>query len=106
MSKLMLLIWPFVFRFLMNQGSEYAASYLEARRQRRFGIEQTGVPEDEEKIYLMADEPLDVPLQVCASPISPSFFNSDAFWFTLSGITLGIAISIVVAIIKRAIGKQ
>ena len=105
-NKLILLIWPFVFRFLMNQGSEYAASYLEARRQRRFGIEQTDVPEDEEKIYLMADEPLDVPLQVCTSPPSPSFFNSDAFWFTLSGITLGIAISIVVAIIKRAIGKQ
>jgi len=85
----------------MNQGSEYAASYLDARRRRRFGIEQ----ETDDDVVVL-DEPVDAPPQVCTPPPAPSFFNSDPFWFTLAGITLGIALSIVAAIIKRAITKQ
>jgi len=107
MSKLMLLIWPFVFRFLMSQGSEYAASYLEARRQRHLGIGQgADMSERDDEILSIANESVDSPVQIVCVPSSPTFFNSDAFWFTLSGIALGIALSIVAAIIKRAIGKQ
>jgi hypothetical protein len=84
----------------MKQGSEQAASYLEARRQRRLGV----VPDNNEPEE--NDEPADSSAQVAFTPPpSPSFFNSDPFWFTLSGITLGIAISIVGAIIKQAIKK-
>ena len=108
MSKLIPLIWPFVLKFLMSQGSEYAASYLESRRQRRLGIgQETDLLDSDDEMLPVADEYVDSPVQiVCAPPPSPSFFNSDAFWFTLSGITLGIALSTVAAIIKRAIGKQ
>ena len=107
-DKLRLLIWPIVLKFLMNQGSEYAASYLEARRQRRLGSgQETYIPVRNDKILPVVNEYVDPPVQiVCAPRPSPSFFNSDAFWFTLSGITLGIALSIVAAIIKRAIRKQ
>lgn len=107
-DKLRLLIWPFVLKFLMSQGSEYAASYLEARRQRRLGIgQETDMSEGDDERLPIANESFDSPVQiVCAPPSSSSFFNSDAFWFTLSGITLGIALSIVAAIIKRASEQQ
>jgi len=91
----------------MSQGSEYAASYLEARRQQRLGIgQETDIPDRDDEILPVANEYVNSPVQIVCVPFSPSFFNSDAFWFTLSGITLGIALSIVTAIIKRAVGKQ
>jgi len=91
----------------MSQGSEYAASYLETRRQRRLGIgQETDIPDRDDEILPVADEYVDSSVQIVCVPSSPSFFNSDAFWFTLSGISLGIAISIVAAIIKRGIEKQ
>jgi len=85
----------------MNQGSERAASYLETRRQRR--LRDTGTISMSEGDDEFDDSLVQV---VCTPPAPPSFFNSDAFWFTLSGIVLGIAISIVAAIIKRATEKQ
>ena len=101
------MIWPYVFRLIMKQGSESIASYLEGRRQQRFGIAQGGsMPEENDEILLVDDEQIDSPLQIiCTPPPPPSFFNSDAFWFTLSGIVLGIAVSIIAAIIKRATEK-
>jgi hypothetical protein len=102
------LLWPYIFRFIMNQGSERMAEYLEVRRQKRLGIlpEVSGSAEENE-ILPVVDEQVDAPVQVvCAPPPPPSFFNSDGFWFTLSGIALGIAISIVAAIIKQATQKQ
>jgi hypothetical protein len=88
----------------MNQGSEQVASYLEGRRQRRLGIvQETGVLEEDDTT-LTADEDQ---AQIFCTPLPPpSFFNSDAFWFTLSGIVLGVAISIVTSIIKQPIEKQ
>lgn len=101
------LVWPHIFRLIMNQGSKQVASYLEARRQRRLGIlQEITAPEETDEVYAVVDERVDLPMQgVCAPPPPPSFFNSDAFWFTLSGIVLGVAISIVVAIIKRSTDK-
>jgi hypothetical protein len=108
MFILLRLVWPFVLRFAMKQASESAAAFLEARRQQRFGIAvEGGAPEANQEGLPVIDELDDLPVQtVCVPPPPPSFFNSDAFWFTLSGIVLGIAVSIVAAVIKRATEKQ
>jgi hypothetical protein len=100
-------MWPILLRLILQQGSKQAASYLEARRQQRFGTAQvSGVPKDNDKIYPATRKRVESSLQICAPPPPPSFFNSDRFWFTLSGIFLGIAISIVAGIITRALKKQ
>jgi hypothetical protein len=106
MSTLLKLFWPYLFRFMMNQGSERAAEYLETRRLQRLARVQQFDETDLAEALVDPDEPVDRPLEIVCSPSPPpSFFASDGFWFTLSGIVLGMTLSIVAYILKRETEK-
>jgi hypothetical protein len=104
MLEILKLFWPYLFRFIINQGSERVAEYLEARRIARF--QQLNEAQLEEVLEDIEEE-TGLPLEViCAASPSPPFFKSDSFWFTLSGIVLGITVSIVAYIFKQDAKKS
>lgn len=102
MTIILRLIWPYLLRYLMNQGAGYTANYLQARRERRETLPE--LPEDFEayleEIAEEADELPEPEVVICPSDSKP-FLAGDAFWFTLSGILLGSVVSIVLTRIFR-----
>jgi hypothetical protein len=102
MTAILKLIWPYLARFLMNRGAEYTADYLQTRR------EQRSMPQSEPEIAeslppQAIEEPVLSPETVYPSPTSDRFLVSDAFWFTMSGILLGSAFSIIVAYLVKKV---
>jgi hypothetical protein len=94
------IIWPYLFRYITNQGSEYAANYLQTRREQR--EQQTEEPEVLEPLTIEEVEPISQiesmeELRELICPPPKRFLSSDAFWFILSGISLGVAFSLIVA---------
>ena len=96
------LMWPYVLRYLMNRGAAYAASYLQLRRQGR--LQHPVEPEEVlEAFFPQEAEIAPAPeIPVCLPPPPPRFLASDAFWYTLSGLFLGTAISIIVAYLVKS----
>ncbi len=94
------LIWPYLLRYVMNQGAERTANYLQARRER--WSQRTTDPQEIETVLEHYEETGELPLdEICPPAPEPTFFAVEAFWFTLSGIFLGAALSIIVTILKR-----
>jgi hypothetical protein len=91
--------WPYLQRFLTKRAAEYAADYLQARREQR--LREDAAQESDETSSLQEVED-DTVIVVLEAPRPHSFLSSDAFWFTLSGILLGFALSVVAYILKRA----
>jgi hypothetical protein len=102
MTVILRLIWPYLARFLMNRGAEYTANYLQTRRERR-SMQQTE-PEIAASLPPQAvEEPVLSPEILYPPSTSARFLVSDAFWFTMSGILLGSAFSIIVAYLFKKV---
>jgi hypothetical protein len=99
MNKTILkLAWPYLQRFLTKRAAEYAAGYLQIRREQRL----LGQADQEMAETLPLQEAgSDKVTEILEAEPSSDFLSSDAFWFTLSGILLGIALSVVACILKR-----
>lgn len=94
------MIWPYLLRYLMNRGAEYTAGYLQARHMRR--LQQTVEPEIPETFSPQEAEIPPAPeIPVRLPPPPTPFLAGDVFWYTLSGILLGSALSIIVAVLVR-----
>jgi hypothetical protein len=106
MSNVLKLLWPFLLRALMKEGTQRTAAYLEARRLQRLARAQELDAADVAEALVNSDEQIDLPLEIIYTPPPTSFFQSDRFWFTLSGIVLGVTLSIVATILKRETGKS
>ncbi len=78
------LFWPFVQGYMKKRAAEYTADYLQKRRERRLnklsGAEEAALPE-----------------QMLACPTS----TADAIWYTMSGVLLGSAFSLILAQLFR-----
>ncbi|MBN1220019.1 MAG: hypothetical protein JXM69_13920 [Anaerolineae bacterium] len=97
MTIILKLIWPYLRRYMTHHGADYAADFLQARRERRLQQAEPEAPE--------TSSPGDTELEILECPPSSSnpFLASDAFWYTLSGILLGSVVSIVtIALAKRS----
>jgi hypothetical protein len=86
---------PFLQRFLIKRAAEYAAAYINRRREQR-------LKGDEEPDLAPVIEMEEYP------PLQSSPSSGDAFWYTMSGILLGSAFGIILTYIIRReeVGKQ
>ena len=89
--------WPNLQRFLTKRAAEYAADYLQTRREQR--LLEHAEQELAETLPLQ-EVGGDSVTEILESKSLDGFWSSDAFWFTLSGILLGIVLSVVVYILK------
>jgi hypothetical protein len=90
------IVRPYLQRFLTKRAAEYAADYLQARREQRL------MDQAEQQVTETAlSNELATTSTVESSPTSASFLASDPFWFTLSGILLGTALSVIVALLLK-----
>ena len=101
MFILLRLIWPYLSRYLMNRGAEYAANYLRIRREYR--LQQSPAPEVPAEVLSSPNSEVAANSDhlVCTPSPSPPFLASNAFWYTLSGIFLGSALSLIVTYLVR-----
>jgi hypothetical protein len=83
--SILTLIWPQVRRRLIQRGAEYAANYLQTRRERRLE-KQTALPDDSPAIPAKTPD---------------SFLTSNTLWYTLSGIMLGAAMGVIFWLLRR-----
>jgi hypothetical protein len=90
--------WPYLQGFLTKRAAEYAADYLQTRREQRL-LEHAEQEISETSSLQEAGD--DSVIEIWEAPPPHSFLPSDAFWFTLSGILLGIALSVLAYILKR-----
>ena len=91
------LAWPYLQRSLTKRAAEYAADYLQTRREQR--LLAHAEPELAETLPLQEGGG-DSMAEIFESKPSTGFLSSDTFWFALSGVLLGIALSVVVYILK------
>jgi hypothetical protein len=74
------LFWPFIQGYLKKRAAEYTADYLQKRRERRL-----------KKLSGAEEAALQEPMLAC--PTS----TAEAIWYTLSGVLLGSALSLILA---------
>ena len=99
MDKTILKIaWPYLQRFLTKRAVEYAADYLQTRREQRLWEYAEQESSETSSLQEVGD---DSAIEVLETPLPTGFLSSDAFWFTLSGMLLGIALSVVAYILRR-----
>jgi hypothetical protein len=99
MDKTILKIaWPYLQGFLTKRAAEYAADYLQTRREQRL---QEYAEQETSETSSLQEAGGDSAIEILEAPPPDSFLSSDAFWFTLSGMLLGIALSVVAYILKR-----
>jgi hypothetical protein len=106
-TTLLKTIWPYVQRYLTRRAAEYAAAYVQTRREQRLSPPEFSEPvppvevlvkEEVEPDVLWA-EPIEAAGDTFSSPIP--FWASNTFWYTLSGVALGTAFSLIVTYIFR-----
>jgi hypothetical protein len=90
--------WPQLQGFLTKRAAEYAADYLQTRREQRLREDAEQEIDGTSSLQEVEDDPVIVVLE---APRPHSFWSSDAFWFTLSGILLGFVLSIVAYVLIR-----
>jgi hypothetical protein len=87
------LLWPFLQRYL----AEYAADYLEKRRQRKRQLEE----EEARLAELVQDLPPALSI-VPGEDLPPSkLLTANAVWYTLAGLLIGSALSLILIIVLR-----
>jgi hypothetical protein len=94
------LIWPYLQRLLAKQTAEYLQKRREQRLQARGGKESTAtlLAEQAHAIVAPLAQKLDQEVKRLEySPAQSRFAIVDAVWFTLSGVLLGSAISLILA---------
>ena len=85
------IIWPYLLRFL----AKYAAEYLQKRREWR-------KPQGKESPESLSAEQIHEAQSAAAEsidslPAQTGLLSANAFWYTLAGVLLGSALSIIVA---------
>jgi hypothetical protein len=90
--------WPYLQRFLTKRAVEYAADYLQTRREQRL-LEYAEQETNETSSLQEAGD--DSAIEILEAPPPTGFLSSDTFWFTLSGMLLGIALGVVAYILRR-----
>jgi hypothetical protein len=99
MDKTILKIaWPYLQSFLTKRAAEYAADYLQTRREQRLREYAEQESSETSSLQEVGD---DSAIEILEVPPPTGFLSSDAFWFTLSGMLLGIALSVVAYILRR-----
>jgi hypothetical protein len=108
-STILKLVWPYLQRDLTRRAAEYAAAYLQARREQRLPPPESSVTSPPVEVEVLAEpevepdvvwtEPLEASDDALAAPTP--FLASNTFWYTLSGIALGTAFSLIVTYIFR-----
>jgi hypothetical protein len=87
----LLLLWPIIRRLLLKRASEYAADFLNRRREQRLNP-----PEESPEISSA---------EIAGCPPCPpahiGYGPTDIFWFSLSGVLLGSALGVLVSYLVR-----
>jgi hypothetical protein len=93
------LIWPYLQRLLAKRTAEYLQKRREQRLQARGGKESTAtlLAEQAHAIVSPLAQKLGQVEQLEYPPAQSRFAIVDAVWFTLSGVLLGSAISLILA---------
>lgn len=92
MSNIVLmLVWPYLRRYLFNRAADQVAGVLNRHRSRRLQVEE---------------EPAEMPSTEMAEcpPCPPTlvgYSSSDLFWFTMSGVLLGSALGVLLSYLAR-----
>lgn len=81
---------PFLQRFLFNRAAEYAADFLNKRREQRLSP-------DEEMLVESSGPAVSEYLST-----APGYSSNDAIWFTLSGVLLGSALGVMLSHLSQS----
>lgn len=97
------LVWPQLQRILAQRVADYLQQRREQRLQQRTGKESTETLLVEQA--LAALEPLVQPQEpgepIECPPVQPGFSPANAVWYTVSGVVLGSAISLILVSVFR-----
>ena len=87
----LILLWPFLRRYLLDRAAEQIAGFLNRRREQRSRTNQ-------EPTRISPAELVQCP---SCPPTQVGYSSSDIFWFTMSGVLLGSAVGVLLSYLTR-----